>query len=305
MTTPSPTPAPALSQDLSAERVRLVSALRDLRKRTDLSLAGLAAKTTFSKSSWERYLNGRTLPPRAAVEELCGLVGEPPGRCLALWELADTEARGRVRKAPTGKRTAPRTALRAAPPPTPSPPVAPMPPAARLGHRQAMALAVLASMCAVVVGAVTLSLLLISRDHATPRATASTGPLCRGTACAGKDPMDMRCADAPTTLLRHRTTGGAWLELRHSRECGASWARMWGTRIGDRLKMTPGARTNQIRNRADADAYVYTPMSATRPGTLVRACLVPADGSDGDGDGGSSGRTDGSGSEACIESRVH
>ena len=75
---------------MTPEQARLAAALRELRARTGLSLAALAAKTAFSKSSWERYLNGRTLPPHTAVQELCRLAGEPDGRCLALWEIAES-----------------------------------------------------------------------------------------------------------------------------------------------------------------------------------------------------------------------
>ena len=70
------------------EDTRLVEGLRELKDRSGLSLAGLSAKTTYSKSSWERYLNGKALPPRRAVEELCGLTGEPGARLLALLDLA-------------------------------------------------------------------------------------------------------------------------------------------------------------------------------------------------------------------------
>lgn len=86
---------------------QLAAAMRELRSATGLSLAGLAAKTPYSKSSWERYLNGKTLPPREAVEELCRLAGEPVGRCVALWELAEAEGSGRAA-----------TAEEATPPPT-------------------------------------------------------------------------------------------------------------------------------------------------------------------------------------------
>ena len=75
----------------------LAAGLRELRGRTGLSLAGLAARTPYSKSSWERYLNGKKLPPRDAVEALCRLAEEPAGRLLALWELADADWSGRGR----------------------------------------------------------------------------------------------------------------------------------------------------------------------------------------------------------------
>ncbi|WP_307818603.1 helix-turn-helix transcriptional regulator, partial [Streptomyces sp. MBT62] len=91
-----------------ARMSQLAATLRELRAATGLSMAGLAAKTPYSKSSWERYLNGRTLPPREAVEELCRLAGEPVGRCVALWEIAESEASGRAASAaPAPTSTAP------------------------------------------------------------------------------------------------------------------------------------------------------------------------------------------------------
>jgi hypothetical protein len=93
--------------------------------------------------------------------------------------------------------------------------------------------------------------------------------------------MDMNCGVGPRTLASYRTTSGAMLELRHSEACGSSWARMWDTRVGDRLQMTAAGghpRSAGVANAVDAAAYVYTPMTATRSGTLVRACFHPAKG---------------------------
>ncbi|MGI5339602.1 DUF2690 domain-containing protein [Streptomyces sp. CA-181903] len=70
-----------------------------MKERTGLSLAALGGRTAFSKSSWERYLNGKKLPPREAVEALCALADEPPGRPLALWELAEQRWTGRAASA--------------------------------------------------------------------------------------------------------------------------------------------------------------------------------------------------------------
>ena len=264
---------------------QLAAALRQLRTETGLSLAGLATKTPYSKSSWERYLNGKTLPPREAVEALCRLAGEPEGRCLALWEIAEAEGSGRG-ATPTATRakgpatrpkaTAPPTV--AAPPPTPSPP----------HQRGVITLAVLASVCAVAVTAVVLALLLIpdsrTSDPLSPTAATTAtpiGPGCHGATCEGRSPMAMRCAAQPDTVARHRTATGAWMELRHSRECGTTWARTWGGRIGDRIEMTVPDRTGaahgaQVGNAVDAESYVYTLMAVTGPGTVVRACFQPA-----------------------------
>ncbi|MEY9487021.1 peptidoglycan hydrolase-like protein with peptidoglycan-binding domain [Streptomyces calvus] len=69
---------------------QLVGQLRRLKDRSGLSMAALEARTGCSRSSWERYLGGRALPSRRAVEELCRLSGTDPVRLLALREVAET-----------------------------------------------------------------------------------------------------------------------------------------------------------------------------------------------------------------------
>ncbi|WP_225978226.1 peptidoglycan-binding protein [Gandjariella thermophila] len=68
---------------------QLVVRLRELRDTAGIGASALARKTTYSRSSWNRYLNGRTMPPRRAVEELGRLAGADLPRLLALWELAE------------------------------------------------------------------------------------------------------------------------------------------------------------------------------------------------------------------------
>ncbi|WP_327691563.1 XRE family transcriptional regulator [Streptomyces sp. NBC_00461] len=271
---------------MTPERARLATVLRELRAAAGLSMAGLAAKTAYSKSSWERYLNGRTLPPRQAVQELCRLTGEPEGRCLALWEIAESEWSGRATEAarvaapadtPSRAQAVPTPTPDTRPDPRPDPPQAP-PKADRAGHRRAAAVAVLATVCAVAIGGVTVALLLLPGHSHGPRPSAvppSPGPHCSGASCEGMSPMDMYCAASPTTLATRRTQTGAWLEVRYSRQCGASWARMWGARAGDRLRLTAGGRAHdaEVEDSADADSFVYTPMTVTRPGTVLRACF--------------------------------
>ncbi|MFE6405326.1 peptidoglycan-binding protein [Streptomyces sp. NPDC057837] len=70
-------------------RVRqLVVGLRRVKDRSGLSLRRLAARTGYSTSSWERYLSGRALPPREAVEAIARLGDDDPARLLALHEVA-------------------------------------------------------------------------------------------------------------------------------------------------------------------------------------------------------------------------
>ncbi|WP_354671383.1 helix-turn-helix domain-containing protein [Streptomyces sp. CSDS2] len=72
------------------QRVRqLFVQLRRLKDRSGMSLTSLAAKTGYSRSSWERYLNGKALPPRQAVEDLARATGADVARLLALHEVAE------------------------------------------------------------------------------------------------------------------------------------------------------------------------------------------------------------------------
>ncbi|MFE4968289.1 helix-turn-helix domain-containing protein [Streptomyces sp. NPDC056660] len=78
-----------LPATLPGEARQLVEQLRVLKGRTGLSLADLARRTAYSKSSWQRYLSGDRLPPRSAAQVLCRLGGGDQTRLLALWELAE------------------------------------------------------------------------------------------------------------------------------------------------------------------------------------------------------------------------
>jgi hypothetical protein len=263
---------------------QLDSSLRELKTRTGLSLAGLAAKTPYSKSSWERYLNGKTLPPREAVEELCQLAGEPEGRCVALWEIAEAETSGRG--ASEERPLPPPPAPVRVPVPVPVPEVTESGHRGHRDHRGVAALAALGSMCAVAVAGVVVALLLLPH-HSEPQAstdpssTTDFGPRCHESTCAGKEPLAMNCAADPVTLAMHETATGAWLQLRQSRECGASWLRMWGARIGDRIELTVSGRpatahSAKVITPTEANTYIYTLMAATQPGTVVRFCFEPA-----------------------------
>ena len=113
-----------LPEELDPRARQLVVQLRGLKDHSGLSLTQLAAKTGYSRSSWERYLGGRLLPPEAAVEQLARTAGADPARLLALREVAasawarppvpETDIDAPVEEAeassPAGRR-GPRTAL--------------------------------------------------------------------------------------------------------------------------------------------------------------------------------------------------
>jgi hypothetical protein len=71
------------------------------------------------------------------------------------------------------------------------------------------------------------------------------------------------------------------MEIRYSVECGAAWARIWHSRIGDRIEVSaPGgpARTAKVADTYDAQEYLFTPMVAVNTGDRVRGCLEPTGG---------------------------
>lgn len=89
-------------------RVRqLVVQLRRLKDRSGLSLESLETKTGISRSSWDRYLNGRTLPPRRAVEELARASGVDSVRLLVLHEIAEDTRQRRSALSPSDSATDP------------------------------------------------------------------------------------------------------------------------------------------------------------------------------------------------------
>lgn len=76
---------------------QLIVRLRRLKDHSELSTRQLAAKTGYSAKSWQRYLNGRSLPPREAVEAMARIGGDDPARLLVMHEIAAQRwAEGRV-----------------------------------------------------------------------------------------------------------------------------------------------------------------------------------------------------------------
>ncbi|MEI5102090.1 peptidoglycan-binding protein [Streptomyces sp. PmtG] len=77
-----------LPAHLEEQERQLLVQLRRMKDHSGLSLASLGARTSYSRSSWERYLNGKKPVPRAAVEELAQVCGADPTRLLVLHEVS-------------------------------------------------------------------------------------------------------------------------------------------------------------------------------------------------------------------------
>ncbi|MCW5251592.1 helix-turn-helix domain-containing protein [Streptomyces sp. SHP 1-2] len=79
----------ALPDGLDPQIAEFVSQLRRLVDRGGLGIAALADATGYSKTSWERYLNGRLLAPKGAIVALAEVTGTHPVHLTTMWELAE------------------------------------------------------------------------------------------------------------------------------------------------------------------------------------------------------------------------
>ncbi|MFJ9249224.1 DUF2690 domain-containing protein [Streptomyces sp. NPDC101776] len=79
----------ALPDELDPQVREFASQLRRLVDRSGLSIAAVADRTGYSKTSWDRYLNGRLLAPKGAIVALAEVTGTSPIHLTTMWELAE------------------------------------------------------------------------------------------------------------------------------------------------------------------------------------------------------------------------
>ncbi|MFE6716025.1 helix-turn-helix domain-containing protein [Streptomyces albidoflavus] len=274
-----------MSGELPLECAHLARELAGLRATTGLSLAGLAARTTASKSSWQRYLGGSQIPPPELVTELCALAGEPPARLLALRELAELSRRHpQPRPAPAepsreaGPATAeepPAAGTPEAGPPHAPPPAAPAPVPFFRRRKVALAGAGVLATAAMVAGA-----LLLGGAGEEPEDTG-TWPGCVGERCRGKQAQSQGCGlkgSGMRTVAEREFGRQTVVELRYSPTCRASWVRVRFGAAGDRIEIVGPDKESQsaeVLDEFDAENYLPTPMLAGGPEGMT-ACLVQA-----------------------------
>ncbi|MEV7201134.1 helix-turn-helix domain-containing protein [Streptomyces griseoluteus] len=287
----------ALPEELDPQIGEFTRQLRRLVDEEGLSAAALADRTGYSRTSWERYLNGRLLAPKGAVVALAEVTGTSPVHLTTMWELAERAwsraesrhdrtmeqiriTRARAELGDFGGGTGTTTAD--APPATP-PPAGP--PA---GRRRVLLFLAGAVAVLVVLGTV---FLLTGRgdregsreaaERSSPAATRAAalppGVKCVGVGCTGKDAEVMGCSGDLVTTAGTATVGAATLEVRCSRTCAAAWGRITGAAPGDRVRVTAGGETR----RGDAvagETYTYTPMVAVGRAGEAEACVTLASG---------------------------
>lgn len=79
----------ALPEELDPQVKEFASQLRRLVDRSGLSIAAVADRTGYSKTSWERYLNGRLLAPKGAIVALAEVTDTNAFHLTTMWELAE------------------------------------------------------------------------------------------------------------------------------------------------------------------------------------------------------------------------
>ncbi|MFB7494143.1 DUF2690 domain-containing protein [Streptomyces sp. NPDC056161] len=284
----------ALPDQLDPQVKEFTGQLRRLVDRAELSIAALADRTGYSKTSWERYLDGRLLAPKGAIVALAEVTGTHPVHLTTMWELAERSwSRSELRHDLTMEAIR-ITQARAARGEFGAPPRGPDPGAAsggRGGRRQAaMFLAGFVGVLLVIAG----FLLLTGRgsdkknNGGTARSPApSTGTAadlpagvkCVGGDCTGKDAEAMGCAGDLVTTAGTATVGTVTVEVRYSRTCGTVWGRITGAGPGDEVRLTVGTTAGRTGTVTEAgDTLAYTPMVAVRNATGAKACATLTNG---------------------------
>ncbi|MFJ9705943.1 DUF2690 domain-containing protein [Streptomyces sp. NPDC101234] len=259
---------------------RLAARLRMLRDRRRLTLSALATESAYSRSSWQRWLAGRSVPPWPAVSVLCRLADEPEPGVRLLWELAERawSRRTATRALPPGDGAQEKTQeTRETPEPAASREAAPAPVAPPVRpFRKRLIGGVAAGVAALVACTV---FLLTGAGRVTSDASAGFHVGCTGVACNGKDPGPPLCGVEPKTLLHVQTPTGIGLEIRYNPLCRAAWARVWNAPTGSTLTFTvPGQPTQRVTaaHADNTDPFVYTDLAAVPGhGHDMRACVTP------------------------------
>ncbi|MFC7262634.1 DUF2690 domain-containing protein [Streptomyces lutosisoli] len=263
-----------MSSASMASAERLAAELLSLKKDSGLSFARLSERTHYAKSSWERWVNGKQFPPRAAVESIARLCETDPEPFLDLWDRADEERLTPAAESSTESSTE-----------TPAD-----------GHadvaetiprplwRRPVFWAPAALALTLAFGAVALAFAAGTFGEAKPQAAArpveTAGPAtgCTGKACEGKDPKKMNCGADAVTVRTGTIPKDLVIELRYSRACEAAWGRISFAEVGATVVInnSDGAAAADV---VHYDRDVYSPLIAAPDKGSVWVCAaLPKDG---------------------------
>ncbi len=286
-----------------AERAgsELARELRRLRHDSGLTLAALARRTSYSKSSWERYLNGKTVPPKQALVAFARAVDTSLEPLLGLQRASVTaepeeELPEPVPAAPHPE-PRPRTPVGAGPAPASEPgethragpstrPTGvwfarsgPRSPKRRFGRLPVVVVIAAFGFCAGLLADRFLGQGTDTSELATwqePKRAETDVVGCTGFECEGKDPQRLGCHVGVWTAAVARE-GELLVELRYSPSCRAAWGRITEGQVGDVVRAEAVRGTVQERAiRYDHDTY--SPMVEAPYPAAARACAELVDG---------------------------
>ncbi|MEU3603460.1 DUF2690 domain-containing protein [Streptomyces sp. NPDC006798] len=279
-----------------AARDQLLREMRRIRETAQLSFGRLAHRTHYSRSSWERFLNGKQLPTRVAVEQLAAVTGDDPEPLLALLKRATdapagdapadgtpVDARSPGATAAPGSDPAPSGGAAAGEPTEAEPGRAGrarFPAIPPMWRRRLTAVGYVA--LGTILGSVATALLVSNSMNGN---TLSDTPGGRDSAASGSPRMELkekviRIGCRSDTCLRHdpqakdcqwdaTTTQATWLrgmhiQLRYSAACQSVWGRIEGGTVGDRV-IIKDARGEELDATIRFENDTYTRMLAVSP----------------------------------------
>ena len=278
-----------LPGDLPPSVRRLVEELRLNKDRSKLTLTSLAAKTSHSRSSWHRYLNGRALPPWPAVEALGTVTRADRERLRVLWESATAAWEPKPSDRPrAGAAEAPAPAAGAAEKSLHAVGRSRADAPARRSLRRAAAVGHVLLVCGLLAAAL---FLLRSGSHSdtssgrppggpegtpawpweleTPPVPAG-GAACTGRTCQGQDPYREKC-DHESFTIHALSAYGHELRLQYSTVCRAAWAEVDPAPGTARLLVAAAGTQTQ-----DADPGATRTAMAAVDRRRARACVETA-----------------------------
>ncbi|PCG84982.1 hypothetical protein CIB93_16690 [Streptomyces sp. WZ.A104] len=257
--------------------------MRFLRTRSGLTLNGLAERTSYSRSSWERYLNGKAVPPRAALNEFAAAVGVAAPPLQQLREEEKRSWRSGSREGPPHRESAAGESPGAAPPPEGDRNPAEVPAVLDVpekmdspgrGHRRRMTLMSIASAFLALVAGILLGAWMFGGNDAerTGRQNAGIDPGCIEFECRNKDSQRVGCHLGAWTAAA-TWSGRTYVELRYSPRCRAAWARITEAEVGDTARVE-GPRGVRSQRAVTYENDVYSPMVEAPYPAAARACAV-------------------------------
>ncbi|CAO0827191.1 HTH cro/C1-type domain-containing protein OS=Streptomyces microflavus OX=1919 GN=Smic_72500 PE=4 SV=1 [Streptomyces microflavus] len=263
--------------ELHGDRGSLAAQLRSLRMRRGLTLSALAERTSYSRSSWERYLNGKALPPATAITEFAAAVGVPATALLIQREREQDGRRPGARSAPIGQeRAAPGEDL----PPEASQHEAPqhegsaepVPPVGAFRTRVTLISAVSACM-ALVAGILIGGWIFGGTDaEGQNQGKAQGEPQCLEFECRNKDSQRMGCHIGAWTAAA-TWSDRTYIELRYSPRCRAAWARITDAHVDDTARVE-GPRGARNERSVTYENDTYSPRVEAPYPASARACGV-------------------------------